>query len=240
MHLRSKISLLVLALGLPLAACDENGAADNVDAAQVEDTKVEQKPEPEDDEKADEAETSPERTEARSKNAGTVKQTPPLRIDEYFKAQDVESLAKGDLRSAELAGQEPSETYNSLRIHPVGRADYGAAVQIWKLESASAAADRVAEMRKQYLSVSDPAKDAPVRNRSAFLSSRQNMWQYVFNPKGEPYVAAVSCEEKFCRDPKVVYEIGSKVNNRILTEDQKQAEKAPSKAPEKKPAPKKE
>ncbi|MGM0559091.1 MAG: hypothetical protein ACQEVA_22090 [Myxococcota bacterium] len=233
--------LLALATAVPLSACDEDGTGADVDASQVGDANSDQKKlEPKDDEKAEETAKTPDRTEASSKNAGTVKQTPPLAVDEYFKMQDVTALSEGGLRTTPLAGQESTEDYNSLRIHPAGRADYGAAVQLWKLEDASAAADRVAEMRKQYLSVSDPAEDAPVKDRSAFLSTRQNMWQYVFNPKGEPYVAAVSCEEKFCRDVKVVYEIGSKVNNRILTEDQEQAKKEKAPTPKKAPAPKKD
>jgi hypothetical protein len=221
MYLRCKIALLMLTIGLTLVACDEDGGDETVDASQVIDAEPGERAPTKADDKTEKTEKEPARTEATSKSAGTVEQTPPLPVDDYFEASDVESLAKGDLKTGTLAGQAPSETYNSLRLHPSGRNDYGAAVQLWKLDSPKAAGERVTQMREQYLSVKDPAPDAPVKDRDAFLSERQNLWQYVFNPKGAPYVVAVTCSEKFCRDAKIVYEIGSKVNNRILEGDPK-------------------
>jgi hypothetical protein len=221
MYLRCQITLLTFVIGLTLVACDENGGDETVDASQIIDAEPGNRAQAAPDKKTETNEKEPTRTEATSKSAGTVEQTPPLPVDDYFKAADVKSLAKADLQTETLAGQAPSETYNSLRIHPSGRNDYGAAVQLWKLDDPKSAAERVSQMRSQYLSVKDPAPDAPVKARDAFLSERQNLWQYVFNPKGAPYVAAVSCSEKFCRDAKIVYEIGSKVNNRILEGDPK-------------------
>lgn len=217
MHVRSTATLLMLALVFCLTACDDKNTDDSVDANQVSDARPGE-PAPSEEPKDVGPDTSeePERTEATSQNAGTVNETPPLPVDKFFSMGDVTSLAKGGLKSAQLAGQKPSETYNSLRIYPAGRSDYGAALQLWKFDSPKAAVERVSEMREQYLGVSEPAPDAPVKDRSAFISSRQKMWQYVFNPKDKPYVASVTCQEKFCRDIKVVYEIGSKVNTRIL------------------------
>ena len=221
MHSRCNITLLILAFVVALAACDEDGKEGPVDASQIVDAKP-GSPRAEtsgDDDESEEAVKESSRTEATSETAGTVEQTPPLPVQDYFKANNVESLTGKNLRVDALAGQQPSETYNSLRVQPAGRNEYGAAVQMWKLDSPKAAAERVADLREQYLSVDDPAEDAPVTERDAFVTDRQKLWQYVFNPEGQPYVASVSCAQDFCKSMKVVYEIGSKVNNRILGED---------------------
>ena len=206
-----------MAIGLAVWACDDDKSQKAGADATTSDAAVGKEKSAEKSGTPDTSSDEPFRTKGSSEKPAKVDPNPPLEVEGLIVQKDVKALSGDPLTTTRLAGRAPGPTYNALRVYPKGRDEYGAAVQLWKLDDAKAAAKRVGELRPQYLGTDDPSKsDAPVKDRSAFISQRQGIWQYVFSPRNTPYVAAVSCHEKFCGDWKVLYELGSKINQRLL------------------------
>jgi hypothetical protein len=193
-------SLCVVALAL--SACDDkaqdDGAADVANLADSANTRSQGQQKTDDEGEEDKP---AKRTSASSPGEATVTQKAPLDASLYLIKNDVAGLERyPQVRTSELAGKESSPTYGTVRLSPQNNDNYGAALQLWKFDNEKAAEEMVVKMREQYLGVADAPKNAPIRRKNAFLSTRAGITTYVFEAAGDSgtYVAALSCGDMTC------------------------------------------
>jgi ribosomal protein S19E (S16A) len=189
---------LLIVLAVPLGGCDSKNDGEGADVANLADSSRDQA-KTEQEGASDSAKV--ERTSASSPGGATVAKQAPLEASLYFDQHDIPRLSKrAQVESSALVGKEASPSYGSVRIHVPSDDDFGAALQLWKLDEDKPAEAEIERMRDQYLGVKDAPKNAPVRREKAFLSTRAGITTYVFAAKGKSagFVAAVSCGERVC------------------------------------------
>ena len=149
-----------------------------------------------------------------SAKSGVIADDPPLRADSYFSDEQASKiLGNTDVEAQPVAGQGSSPQHNSIRYAPVG-ADgdlFGVGLQIWDLSDADIApAERLAELREQFLNVQD-LDDAP---DGSFGSRRSSIRNFVFTSEDDPYLFILSCDVDHCTDWDDLIELGSDLATR--------------------------
>lgn len=207
---------LLLTVAAASAACDNDKSADKSAA----DVSVVDASAPKAAAKEDATDTGANADDARqqasSPRGATVEQQPPLDISSYLSEKDLAKLTTGSVIAQPLVGKTPSPTYNATRLAVGGRDWYGAGLQVWKLDDKSEAANRLKNLRTQYLGVDNAPKGAPVGGDRAFVAERAGIQTYVFIPNNAPdHIAAVSCGQDLCkRGWKDVFSLADKVDKR--------------------------
>lgn len=172
--------------------------------------------------KRDTGQSEPARPTAKADESGTITEKPPLEIGQLLNRQDVADLAGGGtFEKAPLPGMEASPSYNAHRLKPKDGDGYGAGLQVWAFEDESTAAQRINELKTQYLNVEPAPKEAKTLGSSAFLSTRSGIKSLVYqtsNPSTR--VIAISCAEEICKKPKDLMTLADKVGKRLKTPEQ--------------------
>jgi hypothetical protein len=142
------------------------------------------------------------RMAASSAGGGVVNQEPPLAVDTFIDAADLDSFLDKTAEPKPLVGADPSPDYNAVRYQPEGKELFGIGLQMWKLDDRGAAKARLEQMRDQYLNVSGAPKTLSSPIDGAFRSQRGDITTVVFAlplPESDAaYVVALSCSDQVC------------------------------------------
>ncbi|MFB6351965.1 MAG: hypothetical protein ABEN55_16010, partial [Bradymonadaceae bacterium] len=126
--------------------------------------------------RADTGQSEPSRPSATADQSGTISEKPPLNIEGLLEPKDVADLAgSGSFEKGPLPGVKASPSYNAYRLAPTKTDGYGAGLQVWSFEDESTAAQRINELKSQYLNVKPAPKEAKTLGSSAFVSTRSGI-----------------------------------------------------------------
>lgn len=165
--------------------------------AERADTTVEDQPE------QDAASQAPaqQKASAETTESAQLAENPPLDIDGLLTDKDVEKMVgQGQYTAADLLGQEPNPSYNSIRFRPEDGNNYGAGLQVWKFEDSAAAQNRFGQLRNQYLDVSELPTSLEHPGRRAFVSERGGIRQLVVQFDRPTGIVALSCTDPVCKN----------------------------------------
>ena len=148
-----------------------------------------------------------------SRQRGIIPEREPFAADAFLDTEMAERLVSGtDLEVVPIAGQGSSPTHNSVRYAPAGADDdvFGIGIQVWDLsESDLTTAQRLAELRDQFLNVSDADHDeAP---QGSFTSRRSGIRNFVFAADDEPLIFVLSCDVDHCHEWDDLFELGAEI-----------------------------
>jgi hypothetical protein len=203
-------SIIVAAVALFVAAgCDSDSNSDETDAGSGDALQTEQADEPdtgsEDARTANAPDSGDDRPSATANEPGTIDEEPPLQVQEFLPIDQVQKLDKSrEYTRSFLPGAEPGPSYNALRIHPAQGDDYGAGLQVWKLEDEGKAVEKFKQLKKQYLDVGAGLQNIDAKT---FTSTRDDIQNVVVHPEGERFVYTVSCSKNLCDSPDKLTEL---------------------------------